>query len=345
MARIYRRHPTGSYYADYQTPEGVRIKRSLRTRDHGVAKQRAKLAELAATPATRGRKQKLSDAIDYMITATLLDRAEPTREMYREKGRRIATTLGDPLIQDVTRDMLSGYIARRLGPEPGHGGASAHTVSKELITIRKALREAHERGVLRVLPPMPRFSAKYKPKEVWLTPDQFELLCAEIDPRRRLWAALAALAGGNHSEVEAVAWETTDLVANRLLVPGTKRETRRRWVPIAPALQWRLDAVPEAERHGKVVAGWQNVRRDLHAAVARANKKGASPPLPKISPNDLRRTFASWLVQQDVPLLTVATLLGHSSTRMVEKVYGKLSRANLESAIAMLPNPTRPDPT
>ncbi|MGH7179913.1 MAG: tyrosine-type recombinase/integrase, partial [Tepidisphaeraceae bacterium] len=55
-------------------------------------------------------------------------------------------------------------------------------------------------------------------------------------------------------------------------------------------------------------------------------------------PNDLRRTFASWLVQQGVPLLTVATLMGHSSTRMVERVYGRLSKQNLDSAIALLPS-------
>jgi integrase len=83
--------------------------------------------------------------------------------------------------------------------------------------------------------------------------------------------------------------------------------------------------------------------------VARANRtaaanaaSGSSPeappePIPFVSPNDLRRTFASWLVQNGVPLLTVATLLGHSSTRMVEKVYGRLSAKNMDDAIAALP--------
>jgi hypothetical protein len=43
-------------------------------------------------------------------------------------------------------------------------------------------------------------------------------------------------------------------------------------------------------------------------------------------------------VQQGVPLLTVSALLGHSSTRMGEKVYRKLSEANLDDAIALLPS-------
>lgn len=56
-----------------------------------------------------------------------------------------------------------------------------------------------------------------------------------------------------------------------------------------------------------------------------------------VSPNDLRRTFASWLVQNGVPLHAVAKLLGHSSTRMVERGYAKLSQKNMDDAIAVPP--------
>jgi hypothetical protein len=108
------------------------------------------------------------------MIAVLHDRAEGTREMYREKAARIAKTLGDPPIHEITRDMLSEYIARRLNADDEvHGQAKPHTVSKELITIRKVLREAHERGVLRILLPFPRFSPRYQPKETWLNEAQF----------------------------------------------------------------------------------------------------------------------------------------------------------------------------
>ena len=288
------------------------------------------------------------------MIALLHDKAEGTREMYREKGRRVAKTLGDPWVHEINRDMLSGYVTKRLNPEDEeHGQASPHTVSKELITIRRALREAHDRGVLAVMPAFPRFSPKYQPREVWLTPDQFERVCAELDEKRALWASLAALGGLRSGEVERLQWAT---VIERLVrVPGTKTDQSRRTIPIAPALQHRLDQVPAAARRGAVVEPWVNVRRDLRAAVTRANRAaelaerkrlelaGVDPdtaqvdPVPFVSPNDLRRTFASWLVQNGVPLLTVATLLGHSSTRMVEKVYGRLSAKNMDDAIAALP--------
>ena len=52
---------------------------------------------------------------------------------------------------------------------------------------------------------------------------------------------------------------------------------------------------------------------------------------------DLRRTFATWLKQRDVDSAVVAAMMGHSSTAMVDRVYGKLDAANFRRAIAKLP--------
>src|ERR1043165_4879300 len=59
---------------------------------------------------------------------------------------------------------------------------------------------------------------------------------------------------------------------------------------------------------------------------------------PRVTPNDLRRTFASWLIQGGVSNRIVADLLGHASTRMVDLVYGHLDDATRRAAIARLPS-------
>ena len=56
-----------------------------------------------------------------------------------------------------------------------------------------------------------------------------------------------------------------------------------------------------------------------------------------MSPNDLRRTYASWLKQRGVDSMIVAKLLGHTTSRMVELVYGHLNDAALQAAMAQLP--------
>src|SRR5262249_1620872 len=67
---------------------------------------------------------------------------------------------------------------------------------------------------------------------------------------------------------------------------------------------------------------WPYVNRDLARACKAAK-------VPKVTPNDLRRTFASLLVQDGVPLDVVAKLMGHASSAMVYRVYGRFTPAAL----------------
>lgn len=347
MARTYQRRPGGTYYADFTTATGKRVKRSLRTRDKAVATARARAAELGTDAAPRRKAQTLIEAIDGMI-AGMHSRAEPTKDMYRQKGKRLLKSLGNPDVRAIDAAMLDRYIVRRRGDDPAHGGASDHTIQKELITVRRALKHAIKHKTLNTMPAWPEFSANYEPRTTWLTPDQFERMCAELAPDRARWASLAALAGMRAGEVERTDWKLhVDMTRNRLRVPGTKTAASKRKVPILPALRAKLEITPEPERRGRVVKHWGNVRRDLRAAVEIANARAASraadlgieqpEPMPFVSPNDLRRTFASWLVQHGADILTVSKMMGHTSTRMLEKVYGQLTDENMDRAIARIP--------
>jgi integrase len=46
--------------------------------------------------------------------------------------------------------------------------------------------------------------------------------------------------------------------------------------------------------------------------------------------------FASWLKQAGVDSMVVAKLLGHTTSRMVELVYGHLNDATTQAAFAKL---------
>lgn len=57
---------------------------------------------------------------------------------------------------------------------------------------------------------------------------------------------------------------------------------------------------------------------------------------PDVTFHVLRHTFASWLVMAGVDLFTVARLLGHSSTSMVETTYGHLAPEHKRAAVERL---------
>lgn len=346
MSRLYRRNDSLVYWGDFTDPDGRRVQRSLRTSDKKVAKERLRLAELGATRNARGQKQRLMDAIDGML-ASMHKQSDATKSMYQEKGRRLLKTLGNPFVSDINAAMLDRYIMRRRSKDREHGNATDHTIQKELITVRRALKYAVRSGTLHGMPAWPEHSAKYEPRTTWLTTEQFERMAVELDEPRRLWATLAATTGMRVGEVERLEWPDVDFDKNRVHVPGTKTAKSKRFVPLFPSLRTLLEAVPEKRRKGKVVSRWANVRRDLRDAVKAANAADEqrakeygldpSPPIPAVSPNDLRRTFASWMVQNGADMLSVSRLMGHTSTRMLEKVYAQLSDANLEAAIARIP--------
>jgi integrase len=192
---------------------------------------------------------------------------------------------------------------------------------------------------LMLLPPssvVPKFKTRYVPKMRFLTLGEFEALLSLLPEARRHWVRVAVYTGGRLAEVEGLVWEEhINLVTNQLMLPGTKTAKARRSFEIPPALGGYLRSFES--RTGPVVEAWPNVRRDLAVACKRLG-------IPKVTPNDLRRTFASWLKQQGVDSMVVARLLGHTTSRMVELVYGHLNNEAFKRAVATLPAmPKRPE--
>jgi integrase len=73
--------------------------------------------------------------------------------------------------------------------------------------------------------------------------------------------------------------------------------------------------------------GKSSQARPMAAACARAGI------VPAVGLHQLRHTYASLAVMNGTPLIVVATALGHTSTRMVEKHYGHLSQSYIADAI------------
>ena len=122
-------------------------------------------------------------------------------------------------------------------------------------------------------------------------------------------------------------------------VRGTKRKTRDRILPIVTEDQRSLlkYALEHAQgENGLLFLDWQNVRRDLRAACTKLK-------IPRCSPNDLRRTCATWLRAAGTPPHLIAPLMGHADSRMVERVYGCLEPAALAQLIANVTGSTQQD--
>lgn len=338
MGTIYQRRKGGTYYGYWTDTKGRHHRKSLRTHDPQVAKARLRQLELVSTDPAAHSKISLDTAVANLLDAVESGNANGTYRSYKQKARHLIRVIGNVELSAVTKEIGLAYVRQRRLEKAGDS-----TIHKELVVLRRTLTEAKERSLWSGDPRsiVPVIKVTYHPRERWLTPRQFEMLLAAVPAHRRLWVALAALAGCSLSEVERMLVEHVDIASKRLRVPGKKRATRWRLVPIHPSLMPMLRAAIKGRSPDEpLVQPWPNVRRDLHAAVTRINldvRTRKIGKLPKVSPNDLRRTFASWLKQEGVDSMTVAHLMGHSSTRMVELVYGRLSDETYQDAVAAMP--------
>ncbi|HNN97208.1 site-specific integrase [Haliangium sp. UPWRP_2] len=278
--------------------------------------------------ATRGPTQAqycVAHALSDLLTRGCADNAAATRNCYTQRAGHLLRILGDLPLASLQLDNVQAFIDQRIAE-----GAARETIRKEICVLRRALDLAHKRRILASLPEalLPRFRTRYVPKKVWLSPEQFERLLSSLVPARQTWLLTAVYTGARLSELCALTWADVDFAAGLVHVRGTKTERSDRLLPMHPRLAQR----PKDERkvRGPVLAPWGSVRRDLAVACRKLG-------VPVVTPNDLRRTFASWLVQGGESSYVVSQLLGHSSSTMVERVYGRLAPHTMLAAMGKLP--------
>ncbi len=347
--RLYRKkkhgQPQGPWYGWYYPEPGGKARYvCLGVLDRGAAARRlralereaAARADRAANPLAHARGRAVADddgwtlldAFSDFLGYGCRDRADRTRAMYVQKARHLLRVIGRdlPLPRLVLED-VDAYLRTREGE-----GAHPGTVYKELVTLRQCLKWAKRRrrftpdiGV--VIPPVKNV---YRPRNRYLARHELPRLLEQLLPHRRWWVIVAVYTAGRRSEIERLRWTHVDLDGEWLTMLGTKTRRAERMLPLHPLLLARFRAVPETERIGALVQPWPGVHKDLRAACERAG-------IESVTPNDLRRTFASWLKQAGEDSMVVARLLGHSTTTMVDRVYGHLGDDNYRRAIAKLP--------
>lgn len=348
---LYKRG--GVYYARVKTNAGKWVPKSLGTSDPVVAKVKYREHERReADPSYKAANEtSLADASDLFISSRRVKGCvEDTIKMYEKHIGHLARLWGEDLpIAHIDAPRVDKYLATRLGE-----GTGRNTLGKELTTIRGLLKAAKRAkkwpfDLDEVMPS--EWSNDYVPRKIALTPEQVTKLVKVLaEPRR--WTdklgrsyererdtlnsvAMVAFMVGTGARLAEARRATRSQINVKtglvyFIITKTRRKGKReKHVPITSATRTLLEQVLAAtadRKTGPMFDPWTNVVRDLEIACEAAG-------VPKVTPNDLRRTFSNWLVNSDVPLNFVADAMGHVDSRMVEKVYGRLRPEQLRDRI------------
>lgn len=333
MPRVFRRSwkaPDGSrvfsehFYLDLDVG-GRRVIR--RTDPPTASKQEAKAqlarAVTAANDASRRPESvlALSGLLDRY--AAHLKRSSPST--WKRCGYRLKfwnERMGERAVATLAPSDVEAAIA-----ELRAKGYSDATVSGYWILLRAALRQAVRDGVISEDPVAgARVKTSYPERHSTWTEDELARVAAELPPWAGRFVRFLRWTGLRVSDALALEWEAIDGERIRIVQQKTRSLLA---VPLAPeAAAILMEIQPDrGKRTGLVFPGingqvrrYDRIIRTIRAGMKRAGVEGRTI-------HDLRRTFATGILNRGWPLEIVAALLGQASTR----IAGRYTHAEAET--------------
>lgn len=225
------------------------------------------------------------------------------------------------VLGSLAADRLSPQGVDRYTEERTAAGAAPGTINRELGLLRAALRHAERAGLIDKAPYI-KALPKPPPKQKALSREEASRLVRaskKFGWRDQVYIKLALGTGQRSAAILDLQWSQVDQVCDfRSHTDKAARMKRRAVVPMNEMVAAALKLASK-HRNGPYVLNCDGRRLYSPRDIVRRVAKEAN--LPDVTPNVLRHTVASILLQEGEDLLKVSKLLGHASTLITQQVY------------------------
>lgn len=292
----------------------------------------------------------IQEAFDLRFTDQTQLISEATKSCYSDMVKPLTEyfhlILKLKTVQEIKSEHLHGFIEHRQGTigKRSKKPVTDHTIHKELSALKSAMNTLFSRGFLEFNPStlFPKFTAKYKPKDSFLSQAQIKTILDSLAPHRAAHVAFILATGMRWGEsVRALRSDITDQVEGGYLVSvqGTKTARSLATIPVIQSfqvslLEFALENAPSHEGLALFPA-WTGMGQALTNA-------GKPLGFPRLSANDLRRTSGHILFQAGLTVEYIAQFLRHSSVQMAYKVYAKPTGRELADRMRAVLSGTSP---
>jgi integrase len=307
--KLYR----GWWYVVWRE-DGQTKRRALRTADRDAAERAlADYQRQLASPA---------DTVGAIYAAYLIDKGT---ERAAWAWKRLAVTFGSLRPDQVSRPICRAYVTARRRDGVGDG-----TIHTELTYLRAALLW-HNRAT----PAVVELPSKPPPADQYLTRVQYEQLLATAEtPHIKLFIVLALATAARMTALLELTWDRVDLDRGIIrLGTGERRRKGRATVPMTDRAKRHLEESAKARTCDHVIEYGSRPVQKIRKSFAAAAMAAA---LPWCTPHVLRHTAAVWMAEDGVPMAEIAQYLGHTDSRITERVYARFSPSHLRRAARAL---------
>lgn len=251
---------------------------------------------------------------------------EGTQHMYRYKAGHVVRVWGaDRRLATIDATTFDEHVRIRRKE-----GAEDSSIGKELTAFLQLLKLAKRAGVwagdLSTLWP-PDFSGKSVARDRVLAVGDEAALQAACSPSQ--WAVVAFIlaTGCRLVEAQRARPEDIDWIKRQIRIRGSKTLAASGVIPIVERCGM-ADRLREAAPH--LPLQWTHVSERLPDVCRRAK-------IGPLTPNDLRRTCATRLIESGVDAYTVTKITRHMGVAMLKAVY---DRAHTDTVRALIDPPT-----
>ena len=309
----------GKWAAIWLDDAGQTRRASLHTADRQAAER-----NLAAFKAANEGPREVVAEIMPAYLADREGRASHARSV--DAWKRLKPHFGHLRPQDIKRQTCREYaMMRSRRVKPG-------TIIKELCVLRAALRWQDKNT-----PAVFEMPSTPPPRDRSLTREEYRAFrdAAASMPHIQLFIVAAYSTAGRAGAVLELTWERVDFGRGmvQLATQDEHGNKGRALVPMTDTLRAALEQAQEAALSDYVIewAGRRvlSVKKGFKTAAARAG-------LDDVSPHVLRHTSAVHMAEAGVPISEISQYLGHSSTRVTERVYARYSPSYLRRAASAL---------
>lgn len=219
---------------------------------------------------------------------------------------------------------------------------SAKTVNNILSVLHSCLQVGVDWGKLRKVPKFRWLKAPVPPFTFLRAEEVIRLLASTSDPFWRTFILFLVKTGCRFGEAAGLHWDDVDLESGkRVLIRrsahnqtlGPTKTGQIRHIPLAPDLAQALSALPRAYPH--VFPGAHGMYLDSRSTLKHLQESCDHAQIKQVSWHDLRHTFATQLVTQNVHLRVIQQLLGHCTLEMTAR-YAHVSDTAATEAVTQL---------
>ena len=322
-----------------------------------TAKLRQNIDAYQGVDLTEESRMTLAEWLNRWLEQMALTLRPGTLKRYRgDMARHVKPRLGQKRLTQLTaedlRELYRFLLEQgRIVPRPGQSlGLSPATVHGIHAVLHQALQAAADQGL------MPNNPAKHvEPPKVLhkamniLTEEQLEVFLAATD-RDSIWRDFfytELTTGLRLGEICGLMWSDFDGRKDTLSISRTLRKekggrlvagdtktyagTRTILLPTSTAERLRL-------RKKTSYSPWifhdplrPETLLNPGTAYRQLKKVLQETGLPELRFHDLRHTFASLLISQNVPLINVSNFLGHSDLATTSNIYAHLDKASKQA--------------